>query len=445
MPRGKKALPVESSSEEEEFEDDEEDLVDDEDVDLDDEDQDDDVVEDPDDDDQEEDPAPSLPPPLDPYRVPDLDDMFSVFVVGDTHFRKDNFLAQEELIEKCVEAARNVSPSIIILLGDTLDTHETMKNAPWKQATRFIEELSQIAPVYVLIGNHDYINQTQFLTDEHFFNPLKKWPNVVIVDTPMMLTFGDRTIVLCPYTPPGRFVEALDTLGEGWRLADCIFAHQEFYGSPYGSDSSEKGDEWSEDDPVVVSGHIHTPSRIGTNIFYPGSSIQVASNEDPDKRVWLITFDGDPDDLEIKDDGYGILQFDKIDLGLKGKKEIEINYEDLKLFDFALTEQYYIKLKISGTPEQFKVFRKSQMHAKLVRNSVKIGYVPCIEDNPILMALTQGNAELEDELTFETILKELVKHKPLTVQKVYEEVFGGKKEKRYIEIVTERVDDGEEE
>ena len=81
----------------------------------------------------------------------------------------------------------------------------------------------------------------------------------------------------------------------------------------------------------------------------------------------------------------------------------------------------------------------------MVRNGIRIGYNPCIEDNPIIMALTQGNADLEDELTFESILKELVKHKPLTVQKVYEEMYGApKKQKRYIEVVTSRNDDEEE-
>ena len=373
--------------------------------------------------------------------IPDLDDMVSVFVVGDTHFRKDNFIAQEELVEKCVEAAKNVSPSIIILLGDVLDTHETLKNAPWKQATRLIEELSKIAPVYVLVGNHDYINQTQFLTDDHFFNPLKKWPRVVIVDYPIIINLGGHTLVMCPYVPPGRFIEALDHV-EGWRDAVCIYAHQEILGCEYGNEPSQKGDQWSDDLPTIISGHIHKPSRVGRNVFYPGSSIQVHSNEDPDKRVWLVTFDGDEEDTSIRDDGYGVLQFDKIDLGLKGKKEIEIPYEELRFFDFGLTDHYYIKLKISGTPEQFKLFRKSQLRAKMVRSGIRIGYNPTLEDNPIIMALTQGNADLEDELTFESILKELVKHKPLTVQRVYEEMYGvAKKEKRYIEIVTERIDD----
>jgi len=378
--------------------------------------------------------------------IPGLDDMFSVYVVGDIHFRKDNHAAQEELIEKCVEEARNVSPTIIVLLGDVLDTHETLKNAPWQQATRLIEELSNIAPTYVLAGNHDLINQAQFATSNHFFNPLKKWPNVTIVDYPVSFTLGGQKLVMCPYVPPGRFIEALDLIEDGWKDAACIYAHQEILGCEYGTEPSEKGDAWSEEFPPIISGHIHKPSRVGRNVFYPGSSIQVASNEDPDKRVWLVTFDGDEEDTSIRDDGYGILQFNKIDLGLKGKKEINIAYEELKSFDFGLVEHYYIKLKISGTPEQFKLFRKSQLHSKMVRNGIRIGYNPCIEDNPIIMALTQGNADLEDELTFESILKELVKHKPLTVQKVYEEMYGApKKQKRYIEVVTSRNDDEEEE
>ena len=174
--------------------------------------------------------------------LPSFEDIVSILVFGDTHFKPKDYEAGEELISKAYETAEQITPTAIILLGDTMDTHETAKNAPWKQACRFIECLSEIAPVYVLIGNHDLINQSQFLTDNHFFNPLKKWKNVTIVDTPICVEIGGYNIVLCPYVPPGRFEEALDMMMElggcnedfDWREeASCIFGHQEMQGVEY--------------------------------------------------------------------------------------------------------------------------------------------------------------------------------------------------------------------
>jgi DNA repair exonuclease SbcCD nuclease subunit len=344
--------------------------------------------------------------------VPDIDDMTSIFVIGDPHFRAKNFQEGEELIEKCIKTASELTPTAIVILGDILDTHEVVRNTPWKQACKFIEDLSDIAHTYVLMGNHDYINQSQFLTDNHFFNPLKKWNNVTIVDYPILQKIGNGRpckIVLCPYTPPGRFVEALDHVNK-WKTAQCIFAHQEFEGVFYGGKESSKGDSWNEEYPPVISGHIHTPCQIGTNIFYPGSSIQVASDEQPDKRVWNITFDSE-------EEGVDALQIDKIDLGLKGKKEVEMNYSDIKTFDFGLLSKYYIKIKLRGTSEQFKMFRKSPLHAKMAKTGIKFSFDPIPDERALDIKLNNV-----DDLSFENILKLLVDKKSEAIQSAYEEL-----------------------
>lgn len=349
----------------------------------------------------------------------DFEDIISILVFGDTHFKHKDFEAGDELILKSCKVASQICPTAIILLGDTMDTHETAKNAPWKQACRFIEYLSNIAPVYVLIGNHDLINQSQFLTDNHFFNPLKKWKNVKIVDSPLKVEIGEYNIVLCPYVPPGRLEEALDMMAElggcledfSWREeASCIFCHQEIQGVEYNGISSTKGDFWDEEYPPLICGHIHTPFNVGNNVFYPGSSRQVDSNENPDKRIWNVSF-GDEGELE----------FDKIDLGLKGRIEVELEYDDISNFDFNLSQKYYVKIKLKGTPEQFKIFRKSQLHAKMVQNGIKFGFVPNKDDSGI--SLLGCDKKTADNLSFDAILRKLVKSKPDIVKFAYEEIY----------------------
>ena len=78
-----------------------------------------------------------------------------------------------------------------MLLGDILDTHEIVKIQPHNLATRLIDELSSIAPTFVIMGNHDLLNHNQFLTNNHIFNPFKKWKNVFIVDKPLKYNFTD--------------------------------------------------------------------------------------------------------------------------------------------------------------------------------------------------------------------------------------------------------------
>ena len=351
--------------------------------------------------------------------VPDLDDLSSIFVVGDIHFQKDAFLQGEELIDKLIAAIRDASPTIIVLLGDILDNHETVRNSQYKQAERLLDSLRAIAPVYVLMGNHDLINQSQFLTDAHFFGPFKKWPGITIVDVPTAVTLPspdkEITVVMVPFVPPGKLVEALNTLLEreddpvDWQLADLVFGHQEIRGVVYNGRESSKGDVWDDAYPPLISGHIHEPCQVGNNVYYVGSARQVASNETPDKRVWSVTFD---------EEGF---QRDEIDLGLKAKKEVEVDYEDVKSFDFDLLERYHIKLKIRGTREQNKLFRKSQLHAKLVRQGVRIAFDTVMETSSLMINLAEA---LKDDVSFESILRELVKKKSETIQEIYEEMYG---------------------
>lgn len=350
--------------------------------------------------------------------IPDINDLSNILVVGDVHFQRDAFVQGEELIEKLIDAATSISPTIIVLLGDILDNHETVRTSQYKQAERLIDGLRKIAPLYILMGNHDLINASQFLTDAHFFGPFKEWERVVVVDRPIAVTLpsAEKTlsIVMCPYVPPGRFVEALNTLFEqeepvDWQLADCIFGHQEIAGVVYNGKESTKGDRWDENYPHLILGHIHESCTIGDNVHYAGSARQVAANESPDKKIWNVSFDEEGP------------QLDPIDLGLKAKKEIEIEYDAVKTFDFELSKRYYVKLKIKGTREQFKLFRKSQLHAKLVNHGVKPVFDVIVENNPLALNLAHA---LKDDLTFDNILREVVRKKPDVVREAYQELYG---------------------
>ena len=45
-----------------------------------------------------------------------------------------------------------------------------------------VKNMSKIAPTIVIVGNHDLINNQQFLTENHWMNAMKQWDNVTVCD-----------------------------------------------------------------------------------------------------------------------------------------------------------------------------------------------------------------------------------------------------------------------
>ena len=188
--------------------------------------------------------------------------MSTIIIIGDPHFQMSNMDEVKIFIQKCIVYVKKQKENLyaIVVLGDVLHDHERVHSTALNVAVNFLNELAEISPTYVLVGNHDLINNSQFLTQNHWMNALKSNKNITVVDEVIEEIWEDKTVVLCPYVPNGRFVEALDTGGD-WREADVIFAHQEIKGVKMGSIVSEHGDEWKE---MVNKSKFKDPSA---NIF----------------------------------------------------------------------------------------------------------------------------------------------------------------------------------
>lgn len=347
----------------------------------------------------------------------EVEEIVSAFVIGDPHLKAKFALQNQDFVERCVSAAREADPNFIVILGDTLDTHEIIRTQPFNLACDFIDQLSQIADTYVLIGNHDMINQSQFLTTQHPFNTLKKWKNVTIVDEPIIVSYGENDqyeFFMCPYVPDGRFHEAMDVLthkNELWDIVTCGFAHQKFNGCKMGAKIADDGDDWDENFPPIISGHIHDAQVVG-NIYYPGSAMQHAFGESGKKRVWHVRFGASEE--------YPYFEIEKINLGMKEKRIVDYHVDDINSFDVDQCKKHDIRINLAGTPSDFKVFRKSAMHATLKRHGVKIAFQPITEGLDDLRQQLSG-ATLE-KTCFETVLREIVDTKDDNTQNAYVEM-----------------------
>lgn len=350
----------------------------------------------------------------------------NILVIGDIHIKTINISDIDIFIKNIYDIAIDKNPDYIVLLGDILDTFEKINTFELNKAYELINILRSISKLYIIIGNHDMVNCIQFLTENHWANALKSWDNVIIVDKPIY----ENDFVFVPYVPNGRFIEALDTLlHHDWKKAKCIFAHQEFYGSKMGAIISETGDKWDIEYPYVVSGHLHLNQTPQDNIYYPGSSMQVAYGESQDNIVAFLLFKED-------DDGYDL---EEIELGLPKKKIIYTSLEDIKNNNIKLdffNDNDKIKISISGNYEEFKTFKKSNKYKELLSNKgTKIVFKPTrqeikLKNEKIQESINKGSNN------FIEILNDLIKDiNNVYIHEIYELVVYNKHIDKDVKII----------
>jgi hypothetical protein len=259
-------------------------------------------------------------------------------------------------------------------------------------------------------------NNQQFLSTDHWLNPIKEWNNVKIVDTVIHKEIKGINLVFCPYVYPGRFQEALNTIGEKWKNADCIFAHQEFYGCKMGAIVSVEGDKWQCEFPEIISGHIHSKQNPQKNIYYCGSSMQHAFGESEINIIPFLTF--------MKDEKY---KLEEIDLELPRKR---IVYTDVEKIDEIKIPEVKedgssdkVKITISGVYDEFKAFKKTKKYREIIKSGTKVVFKP----KKITNEEKDKNPEV-DEIDFIKILNSLVMNQknPFLYQ-AYELIVNNKK------------------
>lgn len=311
----------------------------------------------------------------------------SALVIGDPHFKVSNIRETDLMVGAIREQAQLLQPDIIVVLGDTLDRHETIHVSPLTRAVKFLAQLMAIAPTYLLIGNHDLKNNRQFLSDEHPFTALKYWSDrMTVVDTTTIVQIAEQTFVFVPYVPNGRFMEALDHSSgtdpdttAAWQNATCIFAHQEFKGCQMGAIVSVDGDEWPRNCPYVVTGHIHDYQELQPNLLYTGTPIQHAFGDRHDKTISYFTFHN-PTHRE----------HERIDLGLPRKRICRITCAEVNTF--VLPQNFELKIIIRGPSGEIKAIRKhpnieawKNLGHRIVYKDVPLDKVDTIiEDGPVI-------------------------------------------------------------
>ena len=335
-----------------------------------------------------------------------------ILFIGDPHFMTSNIPEVELFIDRITDLATSKQPDIIVIGGDLLHTHERLHTLPLNKAYEFVDKMRKIATTYVLVGNHDYIQNQQFLTENHWMNGMKEWENTIIVDKLYVENIKNSSFVFTPYVPPGRFEEALSTLNNDsiWKKSDCIFAHQEFFGCKMGAIISVDGDKWDIDYPEIVSGHIHSKQTPQTNIYYPGSSMQHAFGESTKNIIAYLTFNGDKQKYHLEE----------IDLNLPRKKIVYMDIQNIDEYKIPETDDK-IKISISGVYEDFKTLKKTKKYKELISKGVKVVFKTKNTDSD------KTQMDHMDNKSFETILYNIIDNqKDSYLYETYELVINNK-------------------
>ena len=306
---------------------------------------------------------------------------------------------------------------MIVIAGDLLHTHERLHTTVLNKAHDFVDAMRNITTTYILVGNHDYISNTQFLTDSHWMNSMKKWDNVVIVDRVMHQNINGQSFIFIPYVYPGRFVEALQTFGDDsvWKSADCIFAHQEFQGCKMGAIVSVDGDKWSLNHPLVVSGHIHSRQQPQENIYYSGTPLQHAFGESEKNVVAYFEFSKE-----------GAYELEEIELNLPRKKIVYLDVDDVDTFKIPNSDDK-LRVTVSGNYDQFKALKKTKKYKNMLEKGIKVVFKPDRQSGDVF---TSGESKVSEISTtdFSIVLQSIVMdQKDPYVLQAYDLIIGGKR------------------
>jgi len=279
-----------------------------------------------------------------------------ILAIGDPHFRTDNIQETKDFTEELKKYLEsNFDIDTIIVLGDILHTHEKLHTDALNAAVDFFKMLVSLERnSFVLVGNHDATSNSIFLTTNHWLNILKEWGTITVVDYPTKHNLSDDIfITMCPYVPEGRFVEALNLIPD-WKDSKLIFGHQTLNGAKMGAIVAQEVEEWEDEYPLLISGHIHDKQKVKKNLYYTGSSLQHSYGEGSDKSLCLINI--------VK----GEIKIEDIYLEIKRKKILYVDINNIEEIKEMLKDGIEYKIALKGDAvEEFKALKKSQIFKEL--------------------------------------------------------------------------------
>lgn len=343
--------------------------------------------------------------------------MSRCLVIGDPHIRTKEIEFTDLMLNEIVEIATDRKPDFIVVLGDTLHNNNHVDTNPLCRAVEWLGKLEDIAPLILLIGNHDIKNNKVNLTlesnPEHPFTALKRWKNTTVVDKTTIFEFKGQKFCAVPYVPEGCFHDAIKDINHEELTA--FFGHSTIRGVRYrlNEDPVENADVWPDNFKPGFFGHIHEYQVVAPNLIFIGTPSQQDHGADKDKAIAIIDFSGENFEME------------RIHLkSVPIRSKYEFNSDDIDSIIKLIKELkqsdriFLVKVVFRGTQVALRALEKSGPYREL--KAIKGVVVEPIPTDAGIENTIVETSILPKSLGFLDTIQELYKHNPSMLEIIKE-------------------------
>jgi len=201
-----------------------------------------------------------------------------VLFIGDPHLKINRFDLSTRFLGWLNELIAKEKPDLVVNLGDTFDTHAVLRSEILNEYMKHVYYVLGLNIPYVyLLGNHDMYKPND--PKYHALLPFKdKVDNFHIIDSTK--DFMGMTFVPYQYNGANFPKQTLPV---------CV-AHQTFIGADYGPIRATEGVDATSISgcEIIISGHIHTKSVLGSVLYVGSPFSQSASDVDQVKGITIF-------------------------------------------------------------------------------------------------------------------------------------------------------------
>ena len=273
--------------------------------------------------------------------------MSKIFLIGDTHIG----LGYPNSVDKWFKVhqeyfsdflipllKRNVKQGdIIVHLGDLFDNRNIIPINLLNYGMDIVEEISKIAPLHIIIGNHDLWSKSA--SEINSVRPFRYIPNVKIYSSTEILEYNGLKILMMPFFE--KRLDQIKVIDEN-KNCDYLFCHSDLNGCKMHltSVAHKNADKIDISDfksfSKVKSGHIHLV-QSNDHFTFVGSIFQMDRNDI-----------GDQKGIFVIDTNDGTEQFFPNKVSPVFKKFSVSNEDDIDRLDELKDTKDYVDLAISN-------------------------------------------------------------------------------------------------
>lgn len=201
--------------------------------------------------------------------------------IGDPHLKINRFDLSLQFLSWINRFIAEQKPDVVVNLGDTFDTHAVVRSEVMCEFMLHVSKTLALGIEYVyLVGNHDMYKPSD--SKYHVMKPFKNTLKGLHVIDEVTELYG---MTFVPYQYYGSNFPKKT-------LPICV-AHQTFIGADYGPVRATEGVDAAsiEGCELVISGHIHTKSVLGSVLYVGSPFSQSAADVDQVKGITILDTD----------------------------------------------------------------------------------------------------------------------------------------------------------